>query len=116
MTNNAIGQETDMEEGLNEDCYSELNNNLNVNGLKVGHIDVNGLFNKLHEIKFLLQGTNVDALAITEAHLHKDITDDQISIEGYKIARKNSENAENNWGGCKIYFKEEVNGFERSYT
>ena len=70
-------------------------------------------FTKLHEIKFLRQATNFDVLAITETHLHKDITDNQISIDGYKIARKDRENTENNWGGCMIYFKEKLNGFER---
>ena len=110
ITNDSIEQEADTED---EDCYHQLKNDLNVKGLKIGHINVNGLFNKLHEIKYLLRATNFDVLAITETHLHKVITDDQLSIEGYKSARKDRENTENNWGGCMIYFKEELNGFER---
>lgn len=86
---------------------------MNENGLKVGHINVNGLFNKLQEIKCLLQAVSFDVLAITETHLHKNITDDQVSIEGYRTARKDRENSENNWGVCMIYFKEDLNGFER---
>ena len=57
-------------------------------GLKVAHINVSGLFYKLHEIKLLLQETRLDVLAITETHLHKHIENDQLEIEGYGIARK----------------------------
>ena len=82
-------------------------------GLKVAHINVNGLFYKLHEIKLLLQETRLDGLAITETHLHKHIENDQLEIEGYGIARKDRQNSENNWGGCLIYFAEDLNAFER---
>ena len=93
--------------------YGELKDSLNMKGLKVAHINVNGLFYKLHEIKLLLQETRLDVLAITETHLHKHIENDQLEIEGYGIARKDRQNSENNWGGCLIYFAEDLNAFER---
>ena len=68
--------------------YGELKDSLNMKGLKVAHINVSGLFYKLHEIKLLLQETRLDVLAITETHLHKHIENDQLEIEGYGIARK----------------------------
>ena len=82
-------------------------------GLKVAHINVNGLFYKLHEIKLLLQETGLDVLAITETHLHKHIENDQLETEGYGIARKVRQNSDNSWVGCLIYFAEDLNAFER---
>ena len=82
-------------------------------GLKVAHINVNGLFYKLHEIKLLLEETRLDVLVITETHLHKHIENDQLEIEGYGIARKDRPNCENNWRGCLIYFAKGLNAFER---
>ena len=93
--------------------YGELKDSLNMKVLKVAHINVNGLFYKLHEIKLLLQETSLDVLAITEIHLHKHIENDQLEIEDYGIARKDRQNSENNWGGCLIYFAEDLNVFER---
>ena len=71
---------TESDEG---NIYGELKDSLNMKGLKVAHINVNGLFYKLHEIKLLPQETRLDALAITETHLHKHIENDQLEIEGY---------------------------------
>ena len=67
----------------------------------------------IHEIKFLLQSVNFDVLAITETHLLKNITDEQISIEGYKTTSNDRKSINNNWGGCLIYSKEGLKGFER---
>ena len=52
-------------------------------------------------------------LPITETHLYKHIENDQLEIEGYGIARKDKQNSENNWGGCLIYYAEDLNAFER---
>ena len=93
--------------------YGDRKENLNTKGLKVAHINVNGLYNKLNEIKFLLQETKPDVLAITETHLHKDINDDQLQIEGYCLVRNDRQNTENNWGGCLIYFAADLEAFER---
>ena len=76
---------TESDEG---NIYGELKDSLNMKSLKVAHINVNGLFYELHEIKLLLQETRLDVLAITETHLHKHIENDQPEIEGYGIARK----------------------------
>ena len=77
-------------ESYEGNIYGELKDSLNMKGLKVAHINVNGLFYKLHEIKLLLEETRLDVLAITETHLHKHIENDQLEIEGYGIARKDT--------------------------
>ena len=86
---------------------------LKVQGLKVAHINVNGLFNKLHEIKILLNAVKLDILAISETRLHADIKNEQIMVNGYQIARKDRLSADNSWGSCLIYFADSLNGFER---
>ena len=94
-----------------ENCYNELTQELLMNGQNVGHLNVNGLLNKLHEIKILLQETKFDVLGITETHLHKYIKDEQIYIDGDKIARKDRDSMTNNWGGSLIFYQENVKCF-----
>ena len=46
------------------DQYSDLNNLTNQQGLKIWHINVNGLRQKLDEISLLLNTVKLDILAI----------------------------------------------------
>ena len=89
-SSSGVRQEQHQDPNSDEDVYGDLKENLNTKGLKIAHINVNGLYNKLNEIKFLLQETKLDVLAITETHLHKDINDDQLQIEGYCFCQKQS--------------------------
>ena len=92
---------------------SELKENLNIKGLKAAQINVNGFYNKLNKIKFLLQETKIDVLAITETHLHKDINNDQLQIKGYSLLRNDRQSAENNWGGCLTCWTADLEAFKR---
>ena len=56
-------------------------------GLKFGHININGLVNKLSEVKTLLNETNLTVLAVSETHLAEDVNDTQIDIDGYNFLR-----------------------------
>ena len=47
-----LGQEQHQDPNSDEDVYGDLKENLNTKELKVAHINVNGLYNKLKEIKF----------------------------------------------------------------
>jgi hypothetical protein len=49
----------------------------------------------------------VDFLAITGTHLYHDISDNEVSIDGYRIIRKDRPNG-SPWGGCAIYYKENL--------
>ena len=77
-------------------------------GLKFGHINVNGLVNKLSEIKTLLQESNLSILAVSETHLSEAVEDTEISIDGYLIIRKDRKGKKNNWGGTLIYYKDHI--------
>lgn len=68
--------------------YNDLEPLINTQGLKVAHLNFNGLTNKMSEIRFLLQETRFDILGLTETHLNNKIEDHQISVDGYKLVHK----------------------------
>ena len=73
--------------------------------IKCGHLNVNGLFHKLEEVRLLLRETKFDIFAITETHLNeKDHDDDDIEIDDYLFYR-NDRKANNSWGGVIVYYK-----------
>ena len=93
-------------------AYDELITNISMKGLKVGHLNVNGLVGKISEIRYLLRETKFDILGITESHLDKDVMNDDIFVDGYKIARSDRNNGKKG-GGCAIYFSEDLNAYEK---
>lgn len=84
-------------------------------GLKFGHINVNGLVNKLGQIKQLLLESNLGILAVTETHLSKKIEDSKIKIDGYELIRQDRKGKKNSWGGTLIYHKKHINIYELDY-
>ena len=73
-------------------------------GIHFAHINVNGLLHKIDEIRLLLSEPKIDILAITETHLHDNISDTDIDIDDYSIIRKDRLDQKNNWGGVLFYF------------
>ena len=49
-------------------------------GFKVGHLNVNRLFNKLDSVKELIDKYSFDILALSETWLTSEISDSEISI------------------------------------
>ena len=87
------------------ELIKKMETNNSINGLRCAHINVNGLYNKLDEIKLLLQEAKFDLLAITETHLNKNLHQDtEISIDGYSFLRKDRFGRRNHWGGVLIYY------------
>ena len=74
-------------------------------GLHCGHLNVNGLLQKLEELKLLLFETKFDIFAVSETHLHENITNNEITIDGYSIIRKDRTGQKNQWGGVLIYHR-----------
>ena len=72
-------------------------------GLKLGHINVNGLKGKLSEIRMLLVETSLDILAVMETKLANDTTDEDIEIEGYFTIRNDRDK---NGDGVLLYYKD----------
>ena len=50
-------------------AYSDLHSILGSCGIKVAHINVNGLISKLTQIEILLKNCNIDVLAVTVKHI-----------------------------------------------
>ena len=53
----------------------------------------------------LLSETKFDVLAITETHLHEDVQDKDVEIEGYSLFRKDRNSRTNHWGGVLVYYR-----------
>ena len=60
------------------DPYKSLGDVLGHNNLNIGHLNVNGILEKLSDIRYLLQEVNFDILGITESHLSEDIRFDYV--------------------------------------
>ena len=57
-------------------------------GIKIGHLNVNGLLSKFSQIELLLVECKFDVFAITETHLNSKIRDEEILIAGYSMENK----------------------------
>ena len=97
------------------ETFPGISNIIGKKGLKLGHINVNGLENKLSEIKILLKESNLHVLAIAETHLSEATEDSKIAIEGYLFIRNDRKGKGNNWGGTLIYYKEHIDIYELKY-
>ena len=78
-------------------------------GIRIGHINSNGLVKKIHEIKILLTEGNFDVLAVTETHLSCNVTNDEVTIDGYEVLRKDRNDGMSPWGGVAVFFKDSLN-------
>ncbi len=93
-------------EDIELEVFKTLKEELKSKGLSVGHANVRGLCKHLNEVRILLENTPLDVLALTETHLNSNINDNELSIDGYSIKRKDRHNREG--GGCAIYYKESL--------
>ena len=82
-------------------------------GLKVAHLNVNRLYNKTDSIRELLADTSLDILGLSETWLTADILDNEISIQGYSILRRDRPNGKQG-GGIVIYVREYLDIFVRN--
>ena len=67
-------------------------------GLKIGHLNVNSILNKLDYIKILIK--HFDVLAISESKLNSNSTDAELSIQDYNLERLDRDS---NGGGVMLY-------------
>ena len=68
-------------------------------GLRIAHLNINRLLNKLDGIRDLLSDYNLDILALSETWLTRDISDDEINISGYSVVCKDRSNPLKRSGG-----------------
>jgi hypothetical protein len=84
------------------EVLSPLKTCLEIKDVSFAHINICGLINHLLEIKVLLHHILVGFLAITETHLYHDISDNEVSIDGYIIIRKDMPNG-SPWAVAVLY-------------
>lgn len=80
-----------------------MNQQLGDRNLKIAHLNVNGLLNKLSEVQNILDQASFDILGISETHLREDIPDDWININGYRFVRRDRDSGPGE--GVLISFK-----------
>jgi len=69
-------------------------------GLRLAHININSLRNKINEVAELLNKFKIHILAISETHLDSSFDDTELYIEGYNIYR----NDRNGFGGGVAFY------------
>jgi len=100
-----------------EDPYKELRSTIGSKGLKCGHININGLLEKIEEIRLLIKSTCLlDILAVTESHLDENDEDKEVKVENYLFHRQDRKNQNNHWGGTLIYYKDHFDFTELDQT
>ena len=96
------------------DQYDDLINLTNQRGLKIGHINVNGLKQKLSEISLLLNTVKLDLLAISETHLTSQVSNAEINIDGFNMVRSDRCDGRRG-GGTLIYYHERLTVFQMNF-
>lgn len=65
------------------------------------HINVRSLLSKIDALRIDIEGSNIDILCISESWLHKYISDNLVSIDGYQLYRNDRDYSRG--GGTCIY-------------
>ena len=110
--------------GPTNPLFANIGNFVRNRGLKIFHQNVRGLhcFGKIEQLRLLMDETRkeIQIFGVTETHLNGDIADEEVSIPGYRLERK--DRAKGSGGGVAIYMRDdlqvhrrydlEVNGIE----
>ena len=92
----------------------DLNDKLNGSShkdVKMAHINVCSLRNKVDEIRCLQKQCKFEILAITETHLHSSVSDAVLNIEGMKFLRLDRKSSKG--GGCILFYSEHLRAVHR---
>ena len=79
--------------------------------LRVAHLNVCSLRNKMDVLRFLQLLCKFDMIAITETHLDKTVPDSVLDISGMKLLRLDQKGRKG--GGCALYFAEYLQATQR---
>ena len=79
-------------------------------GLRVGHLNVNLLYNKLDQIKELLAELSLDVLGMSETWLTANIHNNELHVQDNTLARRDRQpGSKSQGGGLLIFIKDGVN-------
>lgn len=97
----------------NDDYLQDIVRKLATNAkhLKIAHLNIRGLRNKVDEIRILLKLCRFDAFGITETHLKSEIGDGEKEIENYKFIRR--DRSDRHGGGCVLYYHKSLKVIHR---
>ena len=72
--------------------------------LKIAHLNVKSITNKIDSMRLLLLNNHFDVLTISETWLTKNISDPELNIQGYSFVRNDRKSKKG--GGCMIYIRD----------
>ena len=78
-------------------------------GLRICHLNVNSIPNKIDEIKYMLKNSPFDIVAFTETHCDDTVSDNELQLDDFDFIRKDRTR---HGGGVIIYIKKQF-GFQR---
>ena len=79
--------------------------------LKVAHLNICSLRNKIDELRCLQLLCKFEVLAITETHLDQTVLDTALNIDGMKLLRLDRKGRKG--GGCALYFADHLHAIHR---
>ena len=100
-----------------EECDSHLSDliqklaNRSAKDIRVGHLNVCSLRNKIEELRCLQMFCRFEVLAITETHLDKTVPDTALDIDRMKFLRLDRKGRKG--GGCILYFADHLQATHR---
>ena len=74
-------------------------------GLKIVHLNICSLHNKIDSLRLELQGSAIDIMTLSETWLNPTIQDMEIQLTGYTCVRRNREGHKTG-GGVIIYIRD----------
>ena len=74
-------------------------------GLKIGHLNIRSLPNKIAEVRIIMNEHHFDILAISETWLSDDIPSETVHISGYHLYRND---CRSHGGGVLLYIKDTI--------
>ena len=91
----------------------ELKNIASLQGLKCVHQNIRNLLNKLDEIRYIINTlkSRIHLILFTETWLNSSVLDEEVSIPGYTIFRKDRGSK---GGGVIVYVRDNLSVIRRS--
>ena len=126
--NESLTEEVSTHNELNSNVVASLNNanlgendnylqqaalhlNSSTKDLKIAHLNVCSIRNKIDELRVLQNICRFDIIAITETHLDSSISNNLLYIDGMKIIRRDRTKCKG--GGCIMYCVEYLKATHR---
>ena len=79
---------------------------LNLKGLTIFHLNIRSLLYKLDQVKPMLMQANIHIMCITETWLNNNISNHELTIQGYKLVRK--DRTTKRGGGIIAYIRNDI--------